>query len=55
MVEIVIGPEPDDPAIVECCVCCEKFDVDCDDVYPIGTIEDLWICDECLEQIRNDQ
>lgn len=55
MAEVVIKPEPDDAVIVKCCVCCGEFDLDCDDVYEITTGHPLWICDECLEQIRNDQ
>ena len=48
-------PEPDDPTLVKCCVCGNTFDVDCDDVYPIGSIEELWICDNCLEEVRTDK
>ena len=55
MVEVVRKPEPDDAAVVKCCVCGEHFDVDCDDVYPIGSIEELWICDKCLEEVRTDK
>ena len=54
MVEVVNKPEPDDPLIVKCCVCGGRFDVDCDDIYHIDSQEDLWICDNCLDEIRRD-
>ena len=54
MVEVVSKPEPDDAVVVKCCVCGESFEVDTDDVYPIGSLEELWICDKCLQEIRRD-
>jgi len=54
MFHVVVGPEVDDPVMVKCCVCCEEFDVDGGDVYPIGSYEEVWICDDCLKEIRRD-